>query len=184
MKKLLITLLASLSALGAARAQTIENGSGQAYVGIGAARSSIVYEGGHKTGAKLFGGYDFNQNLGIEAGYTRFGSVGATYEFATEQYRTSTRGNNSYVAGKYTVPINERFSAYGKLGLSHTVRNYQAIGYRDGYRESENGVYAGLGAKYKLNQNVSLNVEYEKNGSHKTFGPSANQWSLGISYGF
>jgi len=184
MKKLLITLLGALSTFGAAQAQTTEN-TGHAYVGIAAASSSIAYGDDHKTGAKLFGGYDFTQNLGIEAGYTRFGDVNNTYYPGDpRQFRTSTRGKNSYLAAKYTVPIGERFSAYGKLGMSHTVRKYQEIGYRDGYRESENGVYAGLGAKYKLNQNVSLNVEYEKNGSHKTFGPSANQWSLGISYGF
>jgi OOP family OmpA-OmpF porin len=92
-------------------------------------------------------------------------------------------GYGLYVAGKYTMPINEQFAAYGKLGLSNSKR---ALSTPSGlsYSKYDTGAYAGVGVQYALNQNVSLNAEYERYGKDKDFGAKADVWTVGAKYSF
>jgi len=185
MKKMIIALAATLAAAGAAQAQTSADGAPQAYVGIGVAAADNPLVDAYKAGFKLFGGYDFDQNWGLEAGYTRFGNADFSNSGNGQAVSGHTRGSNSYVAGKYTLPINERFSAYGKLGVGYTERHLNSTaGVSAGYKGSDNGLYAGLGLKYKLTEKVSLNAEYEHYGKNDNVAPKRQQWSLGASYGF
>jgi opacity protein-like surface antigen len=181
--KQLILAFAGLAAIGAAQAQTTADTTSHAYIGVGASTIKNDALDSYRTGFKLFGGYDFDQNLGIEAGYTRIGKESETFIFGSAPYSYTTRGSNSYIAGKYTVPINDRFSAYGKLGVSQTVRKYSDNQFND-YKSNQTGLYGALGVKYKLNQNMSVLAEYERNGKTKDVGAKADSWTLGLSYGF
>jgi OOP family OmpA-OmpF porin len=81
------------------------------------------------------------------------------------------------------VPVNEQVSAYGKLGLAYSERK---LSDSTGLNVSnhDTGAYAGLGVQYKLNQNVSLNAEYERYGKSKDFGAKADVWTVGAKYAF
>ena len=50
--------------------------------------------------------------------------------------------------------------------------------------QNDNYVYAGLGAQYKLNENVSVVGEYENFGKSKDIGARAGVWSAGVKFGF
>jgi len=185
MKKTIIALAVTLAAAGAAQAQTTADATPKAYVGIGVAAANNPNVDAYKAGVKLFGGYDFDQNWGLEAGFTRYGNTDFAGTINGQSESGHTRGSNTYVAGKYTLPINDRFSAYGKLGVGYTERHLSSTaGMSAGTKGSDTGLYAGLGAKYKLTENVSLNAEYEHYGKNDKVAPKRQQWSLGASYGF
>jgi OOP family OmpA-OmpF porin len=174
MKKLILTLAASLAALGAAQAQTVDNAAPyaagfapHAYVGVGAAIADDLNTDDYRVSPKLFGGYEFTPNWGVEAGYTRF------------HEKSDYNSNGSYVAGKYTVPVADRLSAFGKLGLEHSERTNWAR-----QTDRDNGLYGGVGLQYALNGKLGLTAEYERYGKDKTSGAKADVYTVGLKYGF
>ncbi|WP_198119978.1 porin family protein [Massilia rhizosphaerae] len=191
MKALTFVLAAAALAAGtAARAQQSSTASGtpdyHPYVGAGVVSANNMLTDSRHADAKIFGGIDFSNNLGIEAGYVNFSRQ--ERQFSEQQTGISggvtgvTKGYGTYLAAKYTVPINDRFSAYGKLGVSHNERQYKSnVGSNT---DIDNGVYAGLGAQYKLNENLSLVGEFEQYGEGKRLGARAGVWSAGLKVGF
>jgi OOP family OmpA-OmpF porin len=189
MKKTLFAVLAGVLAMGAAQAQTANTNTAvtapQAYVGIstGAVRDSVTND--LKRTTKVFGGYDFDQNWGVEAGYSWLGKTGfyvpsSNGDFAYAHLKSSS----VYAAAKYTMPIGERSSVYGKLGLSHTEQEYssQAPGWTG--KEHQNGVYAAVGLQTRVTDKVSLFAEYERNGKKPPNGSKNNVLNVGLKYGF
>ncbi|MCC2971737.1 porin family protein [Massilia sp. IC2-476] len=175
MKKLMIALIATAAVAGTAQAQ---NTPGSAYVGASAVTSKNTTVDAHKADGKLFGGYNFTEQLGVEAGWTNHHKS----DFANGGVRGSTEGYGTYVAAKYTVPVNEKVSAYGKVGVSHNERKLNTnLG---NIKDDDTSGYGGLGVEYKLNQNASLVAEYERYGKTKDYGARANVWSAGLKYGF
>ena len=79
-----------------------------------------------RTDPKLVGGIDLTPNLGIEAGLSNLFSQGFHYmDERRGDERAGALGNNgfaSYLAAKINVPVGERFSAYGKVGLAYSMR--------------------------------------------------------------
>jgi OOP family OmpA-OmpF porin len=93
------------------------------------------------------------------------------------------KGSGTYVAGKYSMPLGERFTGYGKLGVSYNERKYSsALGTQ--VNNYDTGLYGGVGVEYKLNQNLALNAEYERYGKDKAFGAKADVYTVGLKYGF
>ncbi len=175
MKKLMIALIATAAVAGTAQAQTT---AGRGYVGASAVTAKNATVDAHKADGKLFGGYQIDERLGVEVGATNHHKT----DFANGGVRGSTEGYGAYVAAKYTMPVNEQVSAYGKLGVSHSMRELNTnVG---NFKQSDNSGYAGVGVEYKLNQNTALVAEYERYGKTKDFGARANVWSAGLKYGF
>jgi OOP family OmpA-OmpF porin len=80
------------------------------------------------------------------------------------------------------MPINERVSAYGKLGVQHSERKFDSAALN--VKDSDTGAYGALGVEYKLNQQVALTAEYERYGKEKDIGAKANVWTVGAHYNF
>jgi len=171
MKKLLLALIATSAVAGAAQAQTT---TPHAYVGIGAATANNKSADEYKTNAKIYGGYEFDQNWGVEAGYTNFDKEDIP--------SANVKGSGTYVAGKYSMPLGERFTGYGKLGVSYNERKLSSsLGQVNSY---DTGLYGGVGVEYKLNEKLALNAEYERYGKDKAFGAKADVYTVGLKYGF
>ncbi|MFC5549820.1 porin family protein [Massilia aerilata] len=197
MKKLRSSLLAGLCAIGAAQAQAIDaapapataESKPHAYVGLGLGVVSDTIAGGRRANAKIFGGYEFDRNWGVEAGLAGF----RTSEFVAVDYRPDgsydvgqgkMKSARAYLAGKYSVPVSDRFSAFGKFGLSYSQRKISAPVMGWNHTDRDTGLYAGLGAQYKLTGNLDAVVEYERYGKRKVSGPKADVYSIGLKYGF
>jgi opacity protein-like surface antigen len=189
MNKTILVLLATLSTAAAAQAQTTASTlpvtadtAPHAYVGIGIANAENRIVDAWKPDAKIFAGYQFDRNLGVETGYTRFGRVGFHFPGDYGGIDGSTRGNAAYVAGTYTLPLNDRVAAYGKLGVEYSQRRYNStVG---ALSEHDTGLYAGAGLQVKLTDKLALTSEYERYGKKKTLGAKADVFTLGLKYGF
>lgn len=155
-----------------------------------------------KTGGKGFVGYDFNKNWGIEGGYTSLGKP--EYKYAGRSNGRDSQTLNSWsLAAKGTLPLNNQFDLFAKLGVTNnkassstttsgvTVLNLSAS-------KNRSDVLAGVGAAYNFDRNFSLRLEYEnygKFGNQVTQGvavpvpgqtgrSSTDMWSVGVSYKF
>jgi opacity protein-like surface antigen len=192
MKALTFVLAAAALAAGtAAQAQQSSTPSDTAsyrpYIGIGVASAGNVTTDSRHTDARIFGGVDLSNNVGVEAGYVNFSSQDVHLSEAmtgTPGGTTlATKGYSAYIAAKYTVPINDRFSAYGKLGVAHNERKLSgSFGLSD--TDTNDNLYAGLGVQYKLNERISIIGEYENYGKKQASGARPGVWSAGLKFGF
>jgi OOP family OmpA-OmpF porin len=174
MKKLIVALIAGAAAMSAAQAQNFTDTQQRAYVGVGAVTAKNIQQDDYKLGGKIYGGYQVNQTWAAEAGYTDFGD----HDVANG----TSKGNGTYVAAKATMPINDRFSAYGKVGVQHSERKFNSAAVN--LKDTDTGAYGALGVQYKLNQQVALTAEYERYGKEKDIGAKSNVWTVGAHYNF
>lgn len=68
------------------------------------------------------------------------------------------RGTSSHLGVKYALPESEGVSAYGKVGVAHSVRK------ASGTSVSDTGVYTGAGARYKVDKATTVSGEYTRHG--------------------
>jgi opacity protein-like surface antigen len=187
MKALTFILAAAALAAGTAAHAQQASTTYRPYVGIGVVSADNMTMDKRHADTKIFGGVDFSNNLGVEAGYVNFSKQERHYDESWTGVPGGvgvyTKGYGAYVAAKYTVPINERFAAYGKLGLAHSQRKWgSSVG--ASFADNDNDVYAALGAQYKLNDTISVVGEYENYGKRKEVGARAGVWSAGLKVGF
>lgn len=181
-----VIIAAALAATAGAQAQTATPdpsstfGTYHPYVGISAVH--FTGEGSHGFDPKLFAGVDFANNFGIEAGYLDYGHERSSYSYDSNTYEQKSKGYSTYLAGKYTFAINERFSIGTKLGVAYNHSDYRSLmnGATDyTWKGSDTGLYAGVGAQYKLNEKVSVLADYEHFGRG-----GSGAVSVGLKVGF
>lgn len=190
MKKLFVALIVSSAVMSAAQAQ---QDTPRAYVGVGVASadhqtsiplSTMVEEDGYKASGKFFGGYEFNRMWGVEAGYTDFRSADVNYKLSGVEGSGKTKGHSLYVAGKASMPINEQFLAYAKLGVSRNKNELETVNALMNRSQSKTEAYGALGLQYNINQDVAVIAEYERYGKNKDLGAKPNVWTIGAKYSF
>lgn len=129
-----------------------------------------LFKGMFKTDPKLLFGVELSPNWALEAGYVNLYDRG--FHRVDERDTGDTagalgaNGSSTHVAVKYTMPITDQLSAYGKVGVGHSemVR---------GDRKAETGIYTGAGAKLKVNDRMTIRGEYGSHGGGlKSFGNS------------
>jgi OOP family OmpA-OmpF porin len=141
--------------------------------------------GGEFSGKALIG-YKFNDIWAVEGGYADLGSPSYNYSIGTTTGSLKSSSNAWYAAAKGTVPLNEQFSVYGKLGLARTHFSVDGsgIGSTLGQSDNKTALYAGIGAQYNLTKNVGWTLELERFGSNSDRGSKGNTISTGIRYSF
>jgi OOP family OmpA-OmpF porin len=162
-----------------------------AYVGVNAGRTDqkVFAEGisgtakDTTTGYKLYGGYDFSKNFGLEAGYMDSGDGKAVFPggFFVEGKTTSL-----YIAVTGTLPLSEQFSLFAKAGVAtNRAKLHNANGaYFDDRTTSP---VLGIGAAYAVSKNVALVIEYENFGKTVKIDDDyvkTNLLSIGVRYKF
>ncbi|HBI69223.1 MAG TPA: hypothetical protein DDZ22_09435 [Massilia sp.] len=191
MKKLIFALIAGAATITAAQAQTTI--TPRPYVGVGVSGADREYyvpgatindTDGYRFSGKIFGGAELTENFGVEAGYTDFRKAGANYTLNGANARTEADGYNAYIAGKATKALNDKFSVYGKLGVTHTKAEMESATAGLNRKVSDNGAYGALGMQYNVNQQVALIAEYERFGKKQDFGPKPDVVTIGAKYTF
>lgn len=186
MKKLIFALLAGATAMGAAHA---EGG----YVGLGVASAdhdfkvggaTSVNSDGYKASAKIFGGYEFTPMWGVEAGYTDLRNANADFTLNGVNSSVQSKGSRTYVAAKATVPVNDQFSVYGKLGVGYSKVELSSATPGLNWSDNKTEAYGAIGGQLNINKQVALTLEYERYGKKKDFGAKADAITVGARYSF
>jgi hypothetical protein len=176
MQKVLAVLFAGLMLAGAACAETVRSAP-QAYAGVAAASTDRT-GGSGKLNPKVFGGYAFNDTLAVEAGYIDLRKATPAPEART----IDLGGFGTYVAARFTKPLMDKLSAYGKLGIAQSERKLSTAGVMR--KDTDTGLYGAFGLQYSITKKVALTAEYERYGKDKKVGAKADTWSFGLNFGF
>ena len=133
----------------------------------GAIRSSMT-RNENDTAYKIFGGYQFNRNLAVEAGYFNLGKfdfTSTTVPTGTYQGQIKLQGGNIDLVG--TLPITQRWSALGRAGIQYANAQdrFQSTGSVriPNAAPSKNALNykIGVGAQYEVNRSLFVRGEVE-----------------------
>lgn len=230
-KKILITALASVAAVGlssAALAQNFNTSNSGIYVGVqagygdthwndadfnnalsfpfGTGTLSILTNASFKStgfAGRIFAGYDFNQYLALETGFTYFPKT--DLNVTVQSTLTDGAGNviaagsksetgtfNTYggdLLAKISVPVVDNFGLYAKAGPGYLhTGSINSQGSDDDKTNNVVLVY-GFGADYQITPNLIADASFTRyNGNHDTnskdYQPDADLYALGLAYKF
>ncbi|WP_179957732.1 porin family protein [Exilibacterium tricleocarpae] len=131
---------------------------------------------------KLFAGGKFTEHLGVELAYLNF-------DEATDSDLDADIDGFS-LAAVLSAPLGESFSLFGKLGwfaweadISGSVPfDLDVIGVDD--KLDGDDVFYGVGAKFRLTDNVDLRVEYDRYELDDNFDPELDIFSVSAQFVF
>lgn len=135
---------------------------------------------------KFYGGYNISPTLAVEGGYQRFGSTKFDLPLGGQ---LDAESHAFYAAAKGTLPLNENWSLFGKLGAARgnskiTVSGQGAAS--DSRSVNHSSLYASVGGAYAITQQLSVQLELERYGKVNNEGLTSNMnaLSLGLRYSF
>jgi OmpA-OmpF porin, OOP family len=189
-----IAALAALMAITtSAQAAPPDEAAGPFYIGVGVGGSAfgtrdVVATKGpvdeQSRVFKIYGGYQLTDYFGVQAGYTRLGSLNDSFTSNGVTVKQSVSGRSLYVAGTARYPVSESFAITGKLGISFgKATGTNVLSASDNLIGSKRYLMGGFGGEYRLNRSVALTADYEAYGklSKKT---SADAFTLGARFNF
>lgn len=132
--------------------------------------------------AGVVGGYRFNQYIAVEGQYTGIGKV-------TDNLSGSAKADALSLTAVGSIPLNESFDFYGKLGVAATKSKVSSglSAYNDA---THTGATYGLGMEYHYDKTLSMRVGWDHyraevdvtGGGSKGF--DTNVGTVGLIYNF
>jgi hypothetical protein len=170
MKSTLLRVAALATAFGSPWTLAQGWAQGQAYAGValGQSRAGLDCDGAtvcdrHAMGAKVYGGYMFHPNFGVEVDLRHHGKadLSGPVASATVSNEFKTYGMGLYALGNYRQGS---LNFFGKLGLGwmHSSGVTGAAGLGSPLRETDARGAWGLGLGWDFSKNVSGRVEFER----------------------
>lgn len=106
-------------------------------------------------GWKLYGGYKFNKNFGIEGGYYQL--------IDAEDDVSNLKLSGLGIAATAAMPLGDKAEVFGKLGALSTEAEVTYNSPKNGIDSSKKStdLLVGIGAGYKFTQNLGIRGEYE-----------------------
>lgn len=156
------------SNLGQSRAAIDDERITRSLIGSGFTGLSIT-DDDRSNGYKVFGGYQFNKNLALEGGVFNLGNFGytaSTIPAGTLNGRIKLRGLNLDVVG--TLPITDRFSAFGRIGANHAQARDSFSGtgavhvLNPNPSKRDTNLKLGLGVQYNITESLLVRAEVER----------------------
>ena len=157
------------SALSLASAPTLSQDTGHTglYAGFGLGKSKVrdLCEGltncdDKDTALNIFAGYQANRNFGVELGYAELG------KFSGSVPGISVTGEVTgfELSAVGTLPIDEKFALYGKLGFFMWDVDVRGSAGGFGFSGSDDGTdpTIAIGARYSLTRNVAMQVQWQR----------------------
>ena len=144
-------------------------------------------------GYKLFGGYEFDKYFALEGGYFdlgKFGFTANTVPAAGLTGNTKLKGMNVDLVA--TLPLTERFAAFGRVGYNYayakdTFAGYGAVIVRKPERSEHSGNYKfGAGLQYAITESFAVRLEAERYRVNDAVGNKGDVdlFSTGLVYRF
>jgi len=160
--------------------------------------TTSIIDDNHDTGYKLFGGYQFNKNFSVEAGYFDLGQFGYTATVTTPLPATPgtltgqirLKGINIDAVG--ILPITENFSAFGRVGLNYAQARDSFTGtgsvtvLNPTPNKNDTNLKLGLGIGYDFTKSLGMRAEVERYRINDAVGNRGDidVISLGLIYRF
>jgi OOP family OmpA-OmpF porin len=153
--------------IGQSRAKIDDAGITRGLLGSGFTTTSIS-DDNRDTGYKLYGGYQLNKNFAIEGGYFdlgRFGFTATTVPAGTLNGSIRLKGLNLDAVG--ILPINDKFSAFGRAGVNYAEAkdSFSGIGISvsnpDPSKREANYKF-GVGLQYNFTESFGMRAEAER----------------------
>ena len=120
---------------------------------------------------KLYGGYQFNDMLGVQAGVVNLGHLNDSFSLHGAPVVQSARGQSLYLAGTGRMAIDGAFSLTGKLGLSAgRLQGSNTLDAANQVIGSKTSLMWGVGEEYRLSQRVAMTLEFEHYGKLSNHG--------------
>jgi OmpA-OmpF porin, OOP family len=147
----------------------------------------------HDTAWKLFGGYQFNEFIAVEAGYQDLGRFKGTSTVTVPAPASTASGSwdaaAASVAAVATYPLANRFGVLFKAGLAVTRRNVNVSApAQNSLNETRVQPLLGVGVKFDATKTIGIRGEFERFnnvGDGSTTGQSPlNVWSVSALYRF
>ena len=120
------------------------------------------------TAWKLFGGYQFNRHLAVEAGYTDLGEVGASGVLSGVSVRGTVEVTAFELMGVGSFPVMDRFALYGKLGVYRAETEQSVTGtlgtitVTDNASENNTDLTFAFGARFDITRNLGIRAEWQR----------------------
>ena len=153
--KLLGAMLLMMGVTGSALAQ---NGF---YAGASIGQSTIDGCSGltncddEDTAWKIFGGWEMNKNIAFEAAWVDIGKIRGSIGGSA----VSAKIDGWTLAAKGTLPLNDQFSVYGKLGMISW--DAKGGGAASGIDDDGTDLMYAIGAQYMFNDKFGIFGEWE-----------------------
>ncbi|ODV09625.1 MAG: flagellar motor protein MotB [Rubrivivax sp. SCN 70-15] len=154
--------------LGQSRAKIDEARITAGLLGAGLTTTAMTRDE-HDTAFKLFGGYQFNRNFALEAGYFdlgRFGFSSTTSPAGTLDGQIRLQGLNLDLVG--TLPLTDRLSVIGRVGAQYAKASdrFSGAGAVDVLNPSPSqratNYKLGAGLQYEISRSMLLRAELER----------------------
>jgi OmpA-OmpF porin, OOP family len=178
MKKQVLLAAAALALSGAAAAQTY------GVISVGSSKHSVDCEASNcdKSGTafKLLGGYKFNPNLALEAGYMSFGKSKDTFEGLDAELSVNGFG----IGGAFHQDFATHWNFVARLGLAQMKTKGSLEGFGS-ISDSTAQLYGGLGVGYKLTKQMSIDAAWDfSKGELEGEKGNVNAYSIGLTFAF
>ncbi len=145
------------------------------------------------TGYKLYAGRRFHRNFAVEGGYFNLGK----FDFTATTVPAGTLTGNIKVQGLNLdlvgiLPITDRFSAFGRFGLTHarTRDSFSgteaAVAFSTSPSKRDTNYKFGAGLQYDFTYNLGMRLEAERYRINDAVGSRGNidLFSIGLVYRF
>ncbi len=124
------------------------------------------------SGGKIYGGYSFTPNLGVEAGYARLGTIKSS--------TADVKADGYFVDAVGTLPLGNNFSALARVGAFNGKLDSSLAGSDRG-----NSIKVGAGVQYDFDKNLGVRGEWERYRFDALGGKSnTDLYSVGVNYRF
>jgi OOP family OmpA-OmpF porin len=173
--------------IGHSKSQIDDERIGRALLGNGF--TSAAFKNDERdTGYKLFGGYQFNKNFALEAGYFnlgKFGFTASTLPPGALNGKIKIKGLSLDAVG--ILPMTDRFSAFGRIGLNYanTQDGFSGTGavwvFNPNPSKRELNYNFGLGVQYALTPSLGMRAEAERYRINDAVGNKGDIDLIGIS---
>jgi OmpA-OmpF porin, OOP family len=107
------------------------------------------------TSWKIFGGWEFNRNIALEAAFVDFGEVSGSIAGSS----VSAEADGWALAGKGMLPLTEQFGVFGKFGM--IMWDVEGGGTAWDIDDDGTDLIFGLGAQYMFTDRFGIVGEWE-----------------------
>ncbi len=178
MEESIMKKIVAIAALSAALTTPAFAAGNNAYLFGDLSSASYGNIGGYASPGKIAigAGLDFTPNIAGEIGLHIFGDSTLTNGFQSSTLKVSS----FTLAGVGTLPINQQFSAFGKLGLA--MNKLEQTGTLFAPLTSNNtSLYFAFGGQFDLNLQFAIRAQYENFGDLANINQKPNASAIGIA---